>query len=209
MRGRESVATRRLREQWQGGDGEFATTFRYSAVTGIGEEPGVTRRDPSTVLKIGARYYVWYTRRKTAARRQRVARGAASWQVPAFDWDLAEIWYATSQDGFHWEEQGVAARRGPPEAHDGRSVFTPDILYAQGRYWLYYQAVGHPYRIRTRNTVCMSWADSPDGPWQRWPQPVLTPGAPGAWLGDDDSNEVQRYGAWDSHKVHDPFVLLP
>ena len=93
---------------------------------------GVTRRDPSTVLKIGARYYVWYTRRKTAAKRRQAPPGEQTWQRPAFDRDLAEIWYATSTDGFHWEEQGVAARRGPRDAHDGRSIFTPDILYAQG-----------------------------------------------------------------------------
>ena len=23
-----------------------------------------------------------------------------SWDIPVFDWDLAEIWYATSEDGF-------------------------------------------------------------------------------------------------------------
>ena len=207
MSGAESWATRRLRERWQGGTGELATAFRYSTVTGIGQEPGVTRRDPSTVLKIGERYYVWYTRRQTAARKRYEAREEQSWEVPAFDWDLAEIWYATSTDGFHWEEQGVAARRGPRDAHDGRSIFTPDVLHAQGHYWLYYQAVGHPYGIRTRNSVCMSRAAAPDGPWQRWPRPVLEPGEPGVWLGEDDSNEVQRYGAWDSHKVHDPFVL--
>ena len=37
---------------------------------------------------------------------------------------------------------------------------------------------------------------------------MLTPGTPGAWLGDDDSNAVIRYGAWDSHKVHDPQPLV-
>lgn len=207
MPGPESAATRRLRERWHGGEGQLATAFRYSEVTGIGQEPGVTRRDPSSVLKIGDTYYVWYTRRQTAARKRQMPPAQQSWSVPAFDWDLAEIWYATSRDGFHWEEQGVAARRGPPDAHDGRSIFTPDVLVAEGRYWLYYQAVGHPYGIRTRNTVCMSRAESPDGPWRRWPQPVLRPGEPGEWLGEADDNEVRRYGAWDSHKVHDPFIM--
>ena len=159
------------------------------------------------MLKIGERYYVWYTRRQTQARKRQVPPAKQTWDVPAFDWDLAEIWYATSADGFHWEERGVAARRGPRDAHDGRSIFTPDVLYAEGRYWLYYQAVGHPYGIRTRNTVCMSWSDSPDGPWQRWPEALLRPGEPGEWLGEADDNEVLRYGAWDSHKVHDPFVF--
>ena len=54
----------------------------------------------------------------------------------------------------------------------------------------------------------MSWATSADGPWRRAEAPVLTPGEAGEWLGDDDSDEVRRYGAWDSHKVHDPFILV-
>ena len=210
-----SAATARLYDKWglyQDSTNEFFTSFLYSEVTGIGKEPGVTRRDPTTVIRIGDTYYVWYTRRKTRYdrdwRNRPPYRQEQAWEIPVFDWDLAEIWYATSEDGFHWEEQGVAVTRGPKEAYDGRSVFTPDVLAANGKYYLYYQAVDYPYVIRTRNTVGMSWAESPDGPWYRWEEPVLTPGEPGEWLGEDDSDNVKRYGAWDSHKVHDPFMLV-
>jgi hypothetical protein len=209
-----SAATHRLYDKWglySDSASEYFTSFRYSEVTGIGKEPGVTRRDPSTVVKLGDTYYVWYTYRKTEHDRDfsnRPPYQTQRWDVPTFDWDLAEIWYATSKDGFHWEERGVAAKHGPHDAFDGRSIFTPDVLVANGKFYLYYQAVDYPYTIRTRNTIGMSWADSPDGPWHRWEHPVLTPGEPGKWLGHDDTNAVKRYGAWDSHKVHDPLILV-
>ncbi len=209
-----SAATERLYDQWgrfQDSTSEFYTTFKYSQVSGIGKEAGVTRRDPTTVLRINATYYVWYTRRQTAKGRDpsnKPPQHEQRWDVPVYDWDLAEIWYATSKDGFHWEEQGLAVSRGPKDAYDGRSVFTPDVLMAKGRFYLYYQAVDYPYRHRTRNTIGMSWAESPDGPWHRAESPVLSPGEAGEWFGDDDSDEVSRYGAWDSHKVHDPFILV-
>ena len=208
-----SAATARLYDKWgrfQDSTSEFYTTFKYSPVSGIGKQPGITRRDPTTVLRIKGTYYVWYTRRQTTKDRDPLNKPPHREQrrdTPVFDWDLAEIWYATSKDGFHWQEQGVAVRPGPKDAYDGRSVFTPDVLMAGSRLYLYYQAVDYPYTRRTRNTIGMSWAESPDGPWRRAEAPVLTPGEPGEWLGDDDSGEVKRYGAWDSHKVHDPFIL--
>ncbi len=208
-----SAASERLYDKWgryQDSASEFYTTFKYSRVTGIGKEAGITRRDPTTVLRIGGLYYVWYTRRQTAKERDpnnKPPLRQQSWDSPVYDWDLAEIWYATSENGFDWRERGRAVAPGPRDAFDGRSVFTPDVLMTQDRFYLYYQAVGYPYRNRSRNCIGMSWAESPHGPWQRWHEPLLLPGAAGEWLGEDDSDEVARYGAWDSHKVHDPFIL--
>ena len=208
-----SAAHARLYDKWgiyQDSTNEFYTTFKYSRISGIGKEAGITRRDPSTVLRIDGVYYVWYTRRATAFDRDpnnKPPLREQSWEAPVFDWDLAEIWYATSPDGFNWTEQGVAVRRGPRGAYDGRSVFTPDVLMTADGFYLYYQAVDYPYRTRTRNVIGMSWSEKPDGPWRRAESPVLEPGESGEWLGDDDSEKVKRYGAWDSHKVHDPFVL--
>ena len=209
-----SAATRRLYDKWgryHDSTSEFYTTFQYSRVTGIGKEAGVTRRDPTTVLRVNGTYFVWYTRRKTANDRDHSNKPpyrAQTWDTPVFDWDLAEIWYATSEDGFNWVERGVAVTRGPKDAYDGRSVFTPDVLMTRDKFYLYYQAVDYPYRTRTRNVIGMSWSTSPHGPWQRAEAPVLRPGCKGEWLGDDDSDEVIRYGDWDSHKVHDPFILV-
>jgi len=39
---------------------ELATTLRTTPA--IDYEPGVTRRDPSPVIKVGSLYYVWYSR---------------------------------------------------------------------------------------------------------------------------------------------------
>ena len=209
-----SAAHARLYDKWgiyQDSTNEFYTTFKYSKLSGIGKEAGVTRRDPTTVLRIDGAYYVWYTRRQTEHdrdHRNKPPHREQTWDTPVFDWDLAEIWYATSADGFNWTEQGVAVKRGPKDAYDGRSVFTPDVLMTGDGFYLYYQAVDYPYRTRTRNTIGMSFSKSPHGPWRRAERPVLEPGEPGEWLGADDSDEVRRYGAWDSHKVHDPFILV-
>ena len=208
-----SAASHRLYDKWgryQDSTSEFYTTFKYSRLTGIGKEAGITRRDPTTVLRINGTYFVWYTRRKTANDRDhnnKPPHQQQTWDTPVFDWDLAEIWYATSTDGFRWQERGVAVPRGPKDAYDGRSVFTPDVLMTADGFYLYYQAVDYPYCTRTRNSIGMSFASSPHGPWQRAETPVLRPGAAGEWLGDDDTDEVLRYGDWDSHKVHDPFIL--
>ena len=209
-----SAASHRLYDKWgryQDSVSEFYTTFKYSRISGIGKQAGVTRRDPTTVLRIDGAYYVWYTRRETVKdrdQRNKPPYREQTWDTPVYDWDLAEIWYATSEDGFEWRERGVAVRRGPHDAYDGRSVFTPDILMTSEGFFLYYQAVDYPYTHRTRNSIGMSFAPTPHGPWQRAEAPVLRPGEPGEWLGDDDSDEVIRYGEWDSHKVHDPFILV-
>jgi hypothetical protein len=186
---------------------EFFTAFKYTPVTGIGKERGITRRDPSKVILVGDTYHVWYTRRKTSA--QPAGFDGATESVPVWDWDLAEIWHATSQDGTRWREQGRAVPRGPKGAFDDRSVLTPDILVHDGRYYLYYQVLQGPYRQRSVYQVGMSWADSPHGPWYRWPEVVVPVGDPPELRGDeDDPDAISRFGAWDSHKIHDPYVLV-
>ena len=107
-----SAASARLYDKWgryQDSTSEFYTTFKYSRISGIGKERGVTRRDPSTVLRIDGKYYVWYTRRRTINDRDHLNKPphrAQSWDTPVFDWDLAEIWYATSDDGFQLGRTG-------------------------------------------------------------------------------------------------------
>ena len=189
----------------QGSD--FFSAFRYSAIGGIGKELGVTRRDPSKVIKVGDAYYVWYTRRQTELAWQGIAR--ASEVRPAWDWDMADIWYATSRDGFHWEEQGPAVRRGATGAFDDRAVFTPDILAFEGKCFLYYQVIQGLWKHRSIHQIGMAWADSPDGPWTKLDQPILRPGRRGDFAGEaDDADAIASFGEWDSHKLHDPYVLV-
>ena len=129
-------------------ENELYTRFRYQPVNGIGYEPGVGRRDPSTSIRAGGAYYIWYTHTI----------------VPGDNWRHADIWYATSPNGIEWTERGPAVERGPEGSFDHQSIFTCNILVAEGKYYLCYQAIGVLERYNTPNVVGMSKADSPDGP---------------------------------------------
>lgn len=205
-----SASMRRYKTLWENKEpreNEFYTSFSYHQVSGLEYEEGISRRDPSTIIKVNDVYYVYYTRSPKTP--PPVGYTRATDELPANTWDLCDIYYATSTNGKDWEEQGPAAVRGPKGEFDDRSVFTPDIMVYKGRYYLYYQAVQAPFNARTRNVIGMSWADSPDGPWHRHPQPVLEPGEPGEWEADgDDRSKILKYGAFDSHKVHDPNLIV-
>jgi len=188
-------------------ENEFYTSFKYFPVKGLGYEEGISRRDPSTIIKVDGTYYVYYTRSpKTPAP---VGYDKATNKLPATTWDLCDIYYAISTDGKIWKEQGIAASRGPKGEFDDGSVFTPDIMVYKGKYYLYYQAVKFPYKQRTKNVIGMSWAESPEGPWHRHPEPVLEPGEAGEWEGiEDKRSKIKSYGDFDSHKVHDPNMII-
>ena len=195
-----SRATERLYDMWtpaQDIGNPFYTTFKYSRITGIGKDESalsVSRRDPSKALKIDDTYYVWYTRRQTQTDPVGPANiDQASDDIPIVDWDLADICYATSKDGFHWQEQGVAVARAPKGSYGDRSLSTPDILAFGGRYYLYYQTFTTIWQPNDCVNVSMAWADSPDGPWTRLERPVIEQGAA---------------GEWDSCAIHDPYPLV-
>jgi hypothetical protein len=176
-------------------DNELFSQFKYSQLQGLDysrHDGTITRRDPSKVIRHSGKFYVWYTYRNTAT----APRGPAhcSDTIPARDWDLCEIWYATSKDGFTWQEQGVAIPRPPKPKPGWRSVSTTDILEWQGKFYLYYQA----FRVTpsTRGDDCpvaVSWADSPNGPWTPANKIVIPNGA---------SDE------WDGFSIHDPYPLV-
>ena len=189
-----SAAISRLYDTWNPHEDRgnpFYSNFKYSRVTGIGKESGVSRRDPSTIIKVNGIYYVWYTKRQTES--EPVGFEGQTDTLPAVDWDLADIWYATSNDGFHWDEQGIAVARAPRGQYGDRSLSTPSVLVYGGKYYLYYQTFTDRWRPNDCVGVSMAWADSPDGPWQRLDQPVIERGEP---------------EAWDSCAIHDPFPLV-
>ena len=137
-------------------------SFSYSEVTGIGKDAVYNRRDPSDVIKVGDKYYVWYTRMNSPIR-------SGYWGT---------IWYATSEDeGYTWQEQGMALGLGAEGEFDNHSVFTPNILSHDGKYYLYYTAVqptsGNANKEFENNAVNdftaigLAVADSPDGPFER------------------------------------------
>jgi beta-xylosidase len=156
--------------------------FSYSPA--IPFEMGVTRRDPSPVVRVGDCYYVWYSRTEQGA-----------------DGYSATVWYATSPDGHVWTEIGEALGRGAAGSFDEHAVFTPTILAADGSYFLFYTAVPEPFTNDgggpggTRTAIGVAVADRPEGPWRRHDaNPVLRPG--------DDP------GDFDSHRTDDACLLM-
>ncbi len=131
----------------------YRLTFRYSSAEGLGPEQGVMRRDPSDIIKVGEMYYAWYTKGKLSH---------------GYD---ATVWYATSSDGHKWIEKGEALVRGPQGAWDEQSVFTPGILIAEGKYWLFYTGVPKPFvgngNQVTKTAIGAAVAASPEGPWRK------------------------------------------
>ena len=174
---------------------ELYSTFKFTPLEGLDYRNGdgtICRRDPSKVIRVGGKYYVWYTHRDTPTPPRGAAGGTDT--IPSADWDLAEIWYATSDDGFKWTEQGVAIPRPPKPEVGWRSVCTTDILVWKGKYYLYYQ--GFKEMSGTRGDDCpvtASVADSPDGPWTPAGKVIIENGAP---------------GEWDQYSIHDPYPLV-
>lgn len=151
----------------------------YSDATGIGAEKGVMRRDPSDVIKIDDLYYVWYSKGKIS---------------PGYD---ATVWYATSPDGHQWTEKGMALDKGEPGTWEGASVFTPNIMIAEGRYWLFYTGTSKEFGkgFIPDSKIGIAVADSPDGPWQRLSSnPAIT-------NSDDPAH-------FDSHLIDDACLIV-
>lgn len=143
-------------------------SFSYSEVTGIGMDSKYNRRDPSDIIKVGNKYYVWYTRMDKPIR-------SGYWGT---------IWYATSEDkGYTWIEQGMALGLGEEGAFDSHSVFTPNILAYNGKYYMYYTGVqptpGNPEKKFEGNStndftgIGVAIANSPDGPFKRLPNNLV------------------------------------
>ena len=176
-------------------DNELFSSFAYTQLSGFdyhGGDGTVSRRDPSKILVENGKYYVWYTKRDTSTPPQGAANSTES--IPSTDWDLCEIWYATSNDGITWEEQGVAVARPPKPEVGWRSVCTPDILKLDGRFYLYYQGfVEASGKKGDHCPVTASYANSPDGPWIPCNKIVVENGEP---------------GTWDQFSIHDPYPLI-
>ena len=127
-------------------------TVTHTELEGIGSEDGVMRRDPSDVIKVGDLFYVWYS------------KGTIS---PGYD---ATVWYATSEDGHSWTEKDMALAKGKTGSWEGASVFTPNILVAEGKYWLFYTGTSNEFikgKFNPDSKIGIAVADSPDGPWER------------------------------------------
>ncbi len=175
---------------------QLFSRFKYTPLKGFDygkKDARISRRDASKVIKANGKYYVWYTHRNTPTPPDAEAGNDT---IPSRDWDLAEIWYATSEDGFTWEEQGVAVPRLEKPYPGWRSVSTADILVYKGKYYLYYQAYTEMPGGAGRGDDCpvaASVSDSPDGPWTPSNKVVVENGPE---------------GTWDQFIIHDPYPLV-
>ncbi|HVW60359.1 MAG TPA: sulfatase-like hydrolase/transferase [Puia sp.] len=146
--------------------------IRHSEANGLQPDLLVMRRDPSDVIKVGAVYYVWYSKRllKDGIHHFPGDESAAHGYS-------AEIWYAVSKDGRSWEEKGRCVAKGTVGAWDEQSVFTPNILVFKKKYYLFYTGVPKPFtnvgdRV-TKSAIGLAVSDSPGGPWKKIKRPVL------------------------------------
>lgn len=163
-------------------DNELYSQFRYTKLEGFdynGGDGTIIRRDPSKVIFANGKYYVWYTYRHSEK-----PMGGCNW---------CDIWYATSKDGFAWEEQGPAVTRPPEPSVGWSSVLTTDVLIWKGKYYLYYQAFSGKGGRTEKCPVLVSWADSPDGPWIPTGKIVIPCGG---------------NGELDQYSIHDPYPLV-
>lgn len=189
-----SSAMQRLYDRWnphEDRDNELYSNFKYTQLKGLPTGSGFSRRDPTKVLKIDGTYYVWYTSRRTE--KQPVSIAKATDTIPGTDWDLADIWYATSKDGWTWKEKGIAVKRPEKPIRGFRSICTPDVLIWKGKYYLYFQAYSPMVGGQQFCPVMAAVADSPDGPWTLIEKPVIEPGPE---------------GSWDNIKINDPYLLV-
>ena len=141
--------------------------YSFTEIMGIGYEKGVTRRDPSDVMKVGQTYYVYYTKVPNAEPRY---WGAGYWG--------ASVWCAKSEDeGFTWTEVGQMLDVGENGKWDSQAVFTPNIFFADGKYYLYFTGVkptpGNAHGEFENNNISditaigVAISDSPTGPFKR------------------------------------------
>ncbi len=193
-------------QAWDKGPEWFCEIVSKDITGDLAEKKADTvRRDPSAVIQVDDTYHVWYTKSVGKS----YGFGSGDLDNKTFPWDKCDVWHGTSKDGWHWEEDAVAIERGPAGSYDDRSVFTPEVLAHDGKFYLVYQVVQHPYVRRSFEHVSMAVADSPFGPWRKVDGPILKTSADGEWEGDEDNRFlVSKKGSFDSHKVHDPTLMF-
>ncbi len=161
---------------------------RLSPACGIGHEPGVRRQDPSNVVRLPqGGYAVWYSR---------VTPEINADLLPVF----GEIWWATSDDGVHWQERGAALRPRENGKWDAAGVLTPFVLPIDDRWVLYYTAMMPPYErespAKARWGIGVAVAAAPQCPWQHVGDGPVLPPTPHTWDSQhvDDANVFVRNG---------------
>lgn len=192
-----SSSMKRLYEYWQGlrpEENELFTNFKFTRLKGFeynNEDATLTRRDASRIIKYKDLYYVYYTKRETATRH--MGNANATETIPGWDWDLSDIWCATSKDGFTWHEKGVAVKRPEAPIIGFRTVCTPEILIWKGKFYIYFQAYT---KMSTKGDDCcvsVAYSNDPGKEFTKLNKPVILNG---------NSDE------WDGFTIHDPTPVV-
>ena len=141
-----------------------SAVFTISEVTGIGKGDDFVRLDASSILKIGGRYHVWYTRHPYVS----------DWMVPWGSANFTKIYLATSEDGWNWVEHGQVLEDSPEGAWHSIGKHAPDVIYHDGRYYMYFS--GHPGDPIHEKHIAVALSDSPEGPFRHFDgDPALSP----------------------------------
>ena len=154
----------------------YILTLSLSA-EGIGFEAGVVRRDPSDVIKVNNKYYVYYTKMVRSVEAKRAKELNIPLTYP--EGYHGDVYMAVSEnEGHTWKELGAAVSRGPQGTFDSNSCLTPNILVYKKKFYLYYTAVGtgftnKHFEDKNRTVIGLAVSDSPAGPFKKLKKPVL------------------------------------
>ena len=157
--------------------------FELRDVKGIGLDPVYVYQDPSNIMKIDGRYHVWYTRFPHNA------DWAATWRADNF----TKIWLATSDDGENWDKYGQVLDDSASGAWHGEGKHAPDVVYHDGKYYMYFCA--HTGKPTNEKHIGVAISNSPQGLFEHFDEdPVLSPTLDGF--------------SFDAHLIDDPCVII-
>lgn len=95
------------------------------------------------------------------------------------------VGYATSTDGYHWTRQGNEPVLSAKQLRDshllGSNLFVTSALVKEDGTWVLYFYTLSGNTFNGPGDIGRASAPSPTGPWTIDPEPMLGPGATGAW----------------------------
>jgi hypothetical protein len=145
---------------------------------GFESAPPASRHDPSNIILHEGTYYVWWMER------DQVLNDEGLPVKCTLPWRLA---FATSKDGKTWTYRGAALPHGKPGEWDDQGFAAPFCVPHEGKYYLFYNPTGTTYpeplaypRAGWRG-LTYAVAETPEGPWKKCTEPVLSPGKKGAY----------------------------
>lgn len=149
--------------------------------------PADNNHDPSNILFVDGKYYLWYTQHRN--------------DRPFSGFYDALVRCCTSPDGYNWDTHFDALLPGAPGTWDAGGVLTANVVPHEGRYYMFYTGVGEKYATGEDKSrrVGIAVAAHPDGPFERvFDGPRLVPEADGTWddFGCDDVSAVFFKGRW-------------